>query len=55
MRNIKVKVYPSKSELKKEDVSENISNDEEAKTDSEPADEKVSETSETEASKEDEK
>jgi len=42
-------------ELKKEDVSENISNDEEAKTDSEPADEKVSETSETEASKEDEK
>ena len=43
------------SELKKEDVSENISNDEEIKTESETADEKVSETSETEASKEDEK
>ena len=42
-------------ELKKEEVSENISNDEEIKTESEPADEKVSETSETEASKEDEK
>ena len=43
------------SELKKEEVSENISNDEEIKTESETADEKVSETSETEASKEDEK
>ena len=43
------------SELKKEEVSENISNDDEIKTESEPADEKVSETSETEASKEDEK
>jgi small subunit ribosomal protein S2 len=43
------------SELKKEEVSENTSNDEEIKTDSEPVDEKVSETSETEASKEDEK
>ena len=43
------------SELKKEEVSENISNDEEIKTESEDADEKVSETSETEASKEDEK
>ena len=43
------------SELKEEDISENISNDEENKTESEPADEKVSETSETEASKEDEK
>ena len=43
------------SELKKEEVSENISNDEEIKTESETADEKVSETSEIEASKEDEK
>ena len=43
------------SELKKEEVSENISNDEEIKTESETTDEKVSETSETEASKEDEK
>ena len=43
------------SELKKEEVSENISNDEEIKNESETADEKVSETSETEASKEDEK
>lgn len=43
------------SELKKEEVSENISNDEEIKTESETADEKVSETSETETSKEDEK
>ena len=43
------------SELKKEEVSENISNDEEIKTESETADEKISETSETEASKEDEK
>ena len=43
------------SELKKEEVSENISNDEEIKTESETADEKVSETSETEDSKEDEK
>ena len=43
------------SELKKEEVSENISNDEEIKIESETADEKVSETSETEASKEDEK
>ncbi len=43
------------SELKKEEVSENISNDEEIKSESETADEKVSETSETEASKEDEK
>ena len=43
------------SELKKEEVSENISNDEEIKTESENSDEKVSETSETEASKEDEK
>ena len=43
------------SELKKEEVSENLSNDEEVKTKSEPTEEKVSETSETEASKEDEK
>ena len=43
------------SELKKEEVSENISNDEEIKTESETADEKVSETSEKEASKENEK
>ena len=43
------------SELKKEEVSENISNDEEIKIESETTDEKVSETSETEASKEDEK
>jgi len=43
------------SELKKEEVSENLSDDEEIKTESEPAEEKVSETSETEASKEDEK
>ena len=43
------------SELKEEDVSENISNDEETKTKSEPADEEVSETSETETSKEDKK
>ena len=43
------------SELKEEDISENISNDEKTKTESEPADEKLSETSETEASKEDEK
>ena len=43
------------SELKKEEVLENISNDKEIKTESETADEKVSETSETEASKEDEK
>ena len=43
------------SELKEEEVSENISNDEEIKTESETADEKVSETSETETSKEDEK
>ena len=43
------------SELKKEEVSENISNDGEVKTESGPADEKVSETSEKEASKEDEK
>ena len=43
------------SELKEEDVSENISNDEKTKTESEPADEKLSETSETEASKENEK
>ena len=42
-------------ELKKEEVSENISNDEEIKTEPEHTDEKVSETSETEASKEDEK
>ena len=40
------------SELKKEEVSENISNDEEIKTESETADEKVSETSETGTSKE---
>ena len=43
------------SELKEEDVSENISNDEETKTESEPADEEVSETFETETSKEDKK
>ena len=43
------------SELKKEEVSENISNDEEIKTESETADEKISETSETEDSKKDEK
>ena len=42
-------------ELKEEDVSENISNDEETKTESEPADEEVSETFETETSKEDKK
>ena len=43
------------SELKEEDVSEKISDDEETKTESVPADEEVSETSETETSKEDKK
>ena len=43
------------SELKKNEVSENLSNDEEIKTEPEPAEEKVSETSEKEASEEDKK
>ena len=43
------------SELKKEDVSENLSNDEKIKTESEPAEEQVSKTSETEVSEKDEK
>ena len=43
------------SELKKEEVSENPSNDEEINTESKPVEEKVSETSEKEASEEDKK
>ncbi len=43
------------SKSKKEELSENISNNEKIKTDSEPADEKVSKTSKTKASKKDEK
>jgi len=43
------------SELKKEEVSENLSNDEEINTESKPVEEKVSETSEKEASEEDKK
>ena len=43
------------SELKEEDVSEKISDDKETKTESVPADEEVSETFETETSKEDKK
>ena len=44
-----------RSKSKKEEISENISNNEEIKNVSEPDNKKVSETSETEASKEDEK
>jgi len=44
-----------RSKSKKEEISENISNNEEIKNVSEPDNKKVSETSETKASKEDEK
>jgi len=43
------------SELKKDEVSENLSNDKEIKTEPETAEEKVSKTSEKEASEEDKK